>query len=841
MPFDVAETLQARHGDGYALHERFMNRRLAQVLRTIGFDRHYVRGDGCHLYDEAGERYLDFLSGFGVHALGRSHSGVKAALHQALDLDLPNMVQMDCALLPGLLAEQLVERSHAGIERVFFCNSGAEAVEAAIKFARHATRRSTVVHADHAFHGLTTGALSLNGGAEFRRGFGPLLPDSVRVPFGDLDALERRLRSRDVAAFVVEPIQGKGVYCASGDYWVAVQELCRRHGTLLVMDEVQTGLGRTGRFLCHEHWGLEPDIITVSKALSGGCVPVGAMLATEKVFSGVYGSMQDAMKHSTTFGRNQLAMVAGLATLAAFDDENIVANAERTGAYFRRAIAPLTERYELLREVRGLGLMIGLEFGEPESGAVRRRFRAVERLRPAIFSQMIVVPLFHRHRILTQVAADGVNIVKLLPPLVAGQEEIDYFVAALDDVLEDAHRGSRLAGEFGWTMARGAVRRAIAGPPPAPRRYVADRHPDVPPRTEPLPPRAATRIGPGDRVVITGASGFIGSAVARAVRARGAEVVVVIEPGADERNLGDVDAERVVADIRDADGVRAACRGARFVFHLAAIYRFWARDPRIFHDVNVGGTLNVLAAARAADCERLVYTSTAGVLGLRGTRKGRPADETCCADVRQLSGHYKGTKYVAEHEVLRAAACGMDICLVLPTFPLGPGDVGPTPTGRLVIDFLNGRMPAFVDTAMNVVHVDDLAAGHLAALERGATGRSYILGGENLSMRRILRELADFTGLPMPRTEIPRRLAMAAGVVSHLVEGGLLRRSPAVPLEAARMSANKMIFTDERARTELGHSSRPAREAIADSARWFIDHGYVSAGRLAKLAATEGL
>jgi ornithine--oxo-acid transaminase len=879
MPFDVAGTLAARSGENFALHERYMNRQLARTLRTLGFDRNYVRGEGCYLYDDAGHRYLDFLSGFGVYALGRSHPGVKAALHQALDLDLPNMIQMDCALLPGLLAEQLVARTHPAISRVFFCNSGAESVEAAIKFARHSTKRPRILYAEHAFHGLTTGVLALNGGSEFRSGFGALLPETVPVPFGDLPALEQQLRSGDVAAFIVEPIQGKGVYCAPADYWKAAQELCRRHGTLLVMDEVQTGLGRTGRFFCHEHWGLEPDIITISKALSGGYVPIGAMLTTEKIFSSVYDSMEDALKHSTTFGRNQLAMVAGLATLAAFDDEDIVARAEQAGAALQDGLRGLADRYDLIHDVRGLGLMIGIEFGEPQAKPAGRRFRAVERLRTGMFSQMVVVPLFHRHRILTQVAADNVNIVKLLPPLIAGPEEIDYFVQALDDVMADAHRGSGLAFEFGRTMARGALgRKSHRGaaspvpanpvpanpvpvspvaespvvPSPAPPSHRASEVQDRPvdqalPRAASAPPREpagwtgsayaqqAASIEPGDTVVITGAAGFIGSAVARAVYARGARVVAVIEPGADDRNLRGIEHERAVLDIRDAAAVRAAFEGARYVFHLAAIYRLWARDPRIFQQVNVGGTVNVIDAVRAAGCERLVYTSTVAVLGLDSTAHGVPADETAAANIAHLFGHYKQTKFAAEHQVLRAAAEGLDVSLALPTFPLGPGDRTPTPTGRLVLDFLNGRMPAYVDTAMNVSHVDDLALGHVAALEHGRKGRSYILGGENLTMREILQTLADCSGLPMPRLKVPRRLAVAAGAASDLIEGRLLHREPHVPLEGARMSATRMIFNDDRARAEIGHKSRPARLAIEDSARWFADNGYVLPGRRAAI------
>jgi ornithine--oxo-acid transaminase len=459
MSFDLRGLLEERAGENFRLHSQHLNPQLVRVLRTIGFDRFYVRGEGCYLYDREGQRYLDFLSGFGVFALGRAHPVVKKALHDALDADLPNLVQMDAALLPGLLAEQLVARTHPGIERVFFTNSGAEAVEAAIKFSRYATRRPRVLHCDHAFHGLTYGALSLNGGREFREGFGPLLPGCDEVPFGDAGALERELRRGDVAAFVVEVVQGKGVHVAPEAYWSEVAELCRRYGTLLVVDEVQTGLGRTGRMWAHEHYGLRPDVITISKALSGGYVPVGAMCCSAEVYDRVYHSMDRAFVHSSTFGRNQLAMVAGLATLAVMDDEDVVDRARRTGEALEKALQPLVERYELFHAVRGLGLIVGLVFGEPSSLRLRSRWAMMETARKGLFSQLIVVPLFHRHRILTQVAGDNMNVVKLLPPLVAGQDEVDYFVEALDDVLADAHRNSALLLEFGRTLAKSALRR----------------------------------------------------------------------------------------------------------------------------------------------------------------------------------------------------------------------------------------------------------------------------------------------------------------------------------------------------------------------------------------------
>jgi dihydroflavonol-4-reductase len=334
------------------------------------------------------------------------------------------------------------------------------------------------------------------------------------------------------------------------------------------------------------------------------------------------------------------------------------------------------------------------------------------------------------------------------------------------------------------------------------------------------------------RVLVTGAGGFIGSAVARALVAEGRQVVGLLEPGADSRNLDGLDVEPVTGDLRDLDAVRGAVAGCASVFHVAALYRFWARDPRVFYDVNVGGTRNVLTAAREAGVGRIVYTSTVGTLGLDA---GRPATELDFPDVGHLFGSYKRSKYVAEHEVLRAAAEGLPVTLVLPTTPLGPGDRAPTPTGRIVLDFLNGRMPGYVDTVLNVVHVDDVARGHLLAHERGAIGRSYILGGENLSLQQLLAVLAERTGLPMPRWQVPRAATLAVARVSEAVEGRLLRRPPRVPLEAARMSTTRMAFDDTRARHELGYAPRPAAHALVDSAHWYVQNGYVKGRRSARI------
>ena len=345
----------------------------------------------------------------------------------------------------------------------------------------------------------------------------------------------------------------------------------------------------------------------------------------------------------------------------------------------------------------------------------------------------------------------------------------------------------------------------------------------------------AFTLRPGDRVLVTGAAGFIGSAVARALCERGAHVVAMVEPGSDTGNLDGIETEPVVADLRDATGVRKAADGARAVFHVAALYRFWAPDPAAFYEVNVGGTKHVLDAARRSGCERVVYTSTVGTLGVHGATSDLPVDESSSATVDHLFGAYKQSKYVAEHEVLRAAAEGLPVVIVQPTMPVGPRDRAPTPTGRTILEFLNGRFPGYVDTTLNIVDVEDVAAGHLQAAELGRAGRSYILGGENLALREVLAALASVTGLPAPQRRFPGMAALAAARVSELVEGRLLGREPTIPLEAARMSTTHMSFDDTRARAELGYHSRPARDALERAARWFVDEGQVRPERAARM------
>jgi ornithine--oxo-acid transaminase len=447
---DVVSLVKNRLSETYDLHARCINPQFVRVLEVIGFKRNYKSGKGAWLVDANGGRVLDFLAGFGVFNVGRNHPLVLKVIHEMLDSDPPSMVQMDAGCIAGLLAEALVSIAPAGLESVFFTNSGAEGVEGALKFARQATGRHRIVHCERGFHGLTLGALSVNGNAEFRERNTPLLPGCTAVPFNDLETLEHALKDGDVAGFIVEPLQGKGVFVPDDDYLPEVRRLCDRYGTCLIADEVQTGLGRTGRMFAVDHWGVTPDILVISKALSGGMIPVGAILARRWIHSRVFDSMDRCFAHSNTFGQNDLAMAAGLATLHVLESEHLVQHAAEMGDYLLTGMRQLAEKYELIREVRGKGLMIGIQFGEPGSLTLRTGWKLLHSMNADIFCQMITMPLMEQHNILTQVAGHGLDTIKILPPLVIEQAEADYFLSSLDAVLTEAHRFPGAA----WTTTK---------------------------------------------------------------------------------------------------------------------------------------------------------------------------------------------------------------------------------------------------------------------------------------------------------------------------------------------------------------------------------------------------
>jgi ornithine--oxo-acid transaminase len=456
-PMDIVGLSAARENERYSLHSQHLNEMWVRVLKTIGYDVGFNRGVGAYLYDRAGDRYLDLLSGWGVFALGRNHPKLRDALIGVLNGELPNLVQLDVSVLAGVLAERLLKHT-PWLDKVFFANSGTEAVEAAIKFARAATGRSGLVHCAHSFHGLSYGSLSINGDAIFKKGFGPMVPDAREIPFDDLPALEEALKNRDVAAFFVEPIQGKGVNIPEDDYLRGVADLCRKYGTLFIADEIQTGVGRTGAFLAIDHYGVEPDMVVLAKALSGGHVPVGAVLTRKWVFDKVFDRMDRAVVHGSTFSKNDMAMAAGIATLEVLEQEKVIENAAAQGQRLLQSFKKMASEFELVADVRGKGLMIGVEFGPPKSLKLKAAWNLLETVNSGLFCQLISIPLFRDHKVLTQVAGHGNHTIKLLPPLTISDADCDWIESSFAAVIADAHRAPSAVWSLGKTLAEHAIK-----------------------------------------------------------------------------------------------------------------------------------------------------------------------------------------------------------------------------------------------------------------------------------------------------------------------------------------------------------------------------------------------
>ena len=459
MHTDFIGWLKQHQGRQYDLHEEHINPAFVKMLRAIGFDKHYVRGQGAYLWDADGNKYLDLLTGWGVFALGRNHPKVKQILRQLLERDMPNLVRMDCSLLAGLVAETLTKHTPPSLSRVFFTNSGTETVESAIKFARCATGRNGIVYCDHAFHGLTTGSLAINGSTFFKERFGELLPGAVMIPFNDLEALEQALSGRKAAAFVIEPVQGKTCEVVADGYLADAQRLCRKYGTMLVVDEVQCGLGRTGKWFAFQHWDdVEPDIICTAKALSGGYVPVGAVITRPRIMDCVFDTMERCVVHSNTYGQNDMAMAAALASLYVIEEDKLVENAAAVGQYVMQKLKPIAESCPFVSGIRGKGLMFALDFARPKTSfKLKMAWDALHKLNFSVFGQMIVIPLLQKHRVLTQVAGYHIEVIKFLPPMIVTQQDMDWFLNGLDDVLADTQRFPGAA----WETVSGLAKRTI--------------------------------------------------------------------------------------------------------------------------------------------------------------------------------------------------------------------------------------------------------------------------------------------------------------------------------------------------------------------------------------------
>ena len=440
--------------NGYADH---VNPHWVKLLRLLEMDIKYEYCAGAELFATQGRRILDFLSGYCVHNTGHNHPAIVSALRDELDKSGPVMLQSNVPELAGELAERLCRLAGGGFSKVFFASSGSEGVETAIKFARAHTGRAGLLSCDRAFHGLTCGALSLMNGEYWRKGFGPLLPETATVPFGDLAALEKELATKRYAAFFVEPIQAEGgIRVPEPGYLRKAQDLCRRYGSLIVADEVQTGMFRTGPFLASHHFGITPDVVVLAKALSGGLVPVSAVLMSDAVHTSVFSSFKRSIVHASTFSENSLSMRAGLATLSVLEGERLGERSTQMGLDLKHQLADALSGYEMVKEVRGKGLLLGIEFTAPRGFALRIPFEAFAKIHPAMFGQILVMRLFRDGGILTQICGNDFMVLKVAPPLVVTSQQTTEFVASVRKVVELAHD----PGPF-WSEALGLARRAI--------------------------------------------------------------------------------------------------------------------------------------------------------------------------------------------------------------------------------------------------------------------------------------------------------------------------------------------------------------------------------------------
>ena len=437
-------------------YAEYVNPQWVNLLNILDMNVEYERCVGAELFTRDGRRILDFISGYCVHNAGHNHPGIVKALKDELDKSGPVMLQSHIPELAGELAGRLCRLAGGGLTKCYFGSSGSEGVEAAIKFARATTNRAGILYAQSSFHGLTAGALSLMNDEFWRGGFGPLLEDTAGVAFGDSEAVEKALASKKFAAFIVEPMQAEaGIKVPSAKYLLQVETLCHKYGSLFVLDEVQTGMFRTGTFLAAHQYDVHPDMVILAKALSGGLMPVSATLMTDQVYNSVYSSLRRAIVHTSTFSENALSMRAGLATLDVLENEQLGPRALRLGEQFREKLRRKLAPYEIIKEVRGMGLLCGIEFVAPKKLALHALYEAFHHIHPAMFGQIIVMRMFHEKNFLTQICGNNFLVLKAAPPLVISEAQLDEFVRAICDVVAVADSSPAF-----WTEALCLARRA---------------------------------------------------------------------------------------------------------------------------------------------------------------------------------------------------------------------------------------------------------------------------------------------------------------------------------------------------------------------------------------------
>jgi acetylornithine/succinyldiaminopimelate/putrescine aminotransferase/nucleoside-diphosphate-sugar epimerase len=811
QPLDAVDSLGvvadavARAGETFELAAHHLDPSLVDVLRILGFDREYRWAQGSHLYDADGRAYLDFHTGEGFASLGHNHPDVREVLQATLAADLVDGVQLHYSSLAGMLAEALSQRLPAGLDAVFFASTGAEAVDSAMKFARAATRRPRLISCDSSFHGVTLGPLSIVGDDFFKEGFGPLLPGCDRVPFGDLARLETELRSKDVAAFIVEPIQGRMVTVPAAGYLQAAQALCRRYGTLFVTDEIQTGLGRTGKWFALEHWDLEPDIVLVGKALSGGYMPVAAMVTTREIHKRAVGTLERCYVHQSTYGRNRLSMAAGLATLRVIERDGLVEHAARMSTILLDGLAELQDRYEMIGKIRGRGLMIGIELQAPSSRVARLNWHLIHGASEGLFPQLIVIPLHRDHGVITMAAGKN-DVIKLLPPLTLSEPEARTFLGALDAVLADCHG----AASKNWGVVRDIATATLIR-----RRARQDRTASESNHAQPASesaPFRGKRVDPSrhDVCLITGATGFIGGHLAQRLVQDGHQVRCLVRASSDTSLLEGLDVELAEGDLTSAGSLTRATQGCRYVFHCGALVSDWATTEEISR-INEGGTRNLLQASVDASVERFIHFSTTDVYGY----PGRVAVDETHAPTR-FANWYAHTKRAAEAQVRRTEQTrALDAVILRPATVYGPRSTDVI--GEIARAMRRGNM-LLVDGGRAVAglcYVENLMdAAALVLAHDAAPGHAFnVSDGLDITWKEFTDDLAEGLGYPKVRWSLPYWMANSIGFsLEHTYR--FLRRTTALnvaPLlsrQAVHVLAKNQDFSNRKARDVLGWEPR---------------------------------
>ncbi|MEN3283296.1 MAG: ornithine--oxo-acid transaminase [Solirubrobacteraceae bacterium] len=790
----VTDALE-RADDTLELAARHLDPSLVDVLRILGFDKQYAGAQGSYLYDAEGRGYLDFHTGEGFASLGHNHPDVREVLQAALAADLVDGVQLHYSPLAGLLAEALSQRLPPGLDAVFFASTGAEAVDSAMKFARAATRRPRLISCDSSFHGVTLGPLSLVGDEFFKEGFGPLLPGCDRVPFGDLSRLEAQLRAKDVAAFIVEPIQGRMVTLPPAGYLQAAQQLCRRYGTLFVVDEIQTGLGRTGAWFALAHSGLEPDFVLVGKALSGGYMPVAAMVTRREIYQRAVGTLERSYVHQSTFGRNRLSMAAGLATLRIIERDRLVEHSAAMGDVLRDGLAELQQRHEMIKQLRGSGLMIGIELQAPSAKVARLSGRLIQMASAGLFPQLVVIPLHRDHGVITMAAGKN-DVIKLLPPLTLSEPEARTFLDALDAVLTECESG---AGR-NWAVVRDIATATLR------------RRATAPSEASDGAPIRGRRIDPtrDDACLVTGASGFIGGHLVRRLVAEGHQVRCLVRATSDTSAVDELDVEIAVGDLTDDRSLARATEGCRYVFHCGALVSDWATAKEIA-SVNVAGTRNLLEASVGASVQRFIHFSTTDVYGYPG---GAAIDETHVP--ARFRNWYAQTKLAAEAEVRRAEReHSLDAVILRPATVYGPGSTDVV--GEIARAIRGGNM-LLVDGGRAIAglcYVDNLMDAAVLALRHDAArGQAFNASdGLDVTWKQFTDGLATGLGCSQVRWSLPYWLA--SGIGFSLEQGyRMLRRTtrlttpPLLSRQAVHVMGRDQSFSNRKARELLGWEPR---------------------------------